>query len=112
MSLFHRLNEEASSYLEASLTAKEKIISELHYELHKIERTLGNEREEHLAELKRLNGLLNEKASVPSCAYFYYQFSTQEPVINMPLEWLDVLDLMIRLFGGTGCYSSRASKRD
>lgn len=56
-----RLNEEASSNLEASLTAKEKIISELHYELHKIERTLGNEREEHLAEVKRLNALLNEK---------------------------------------------------
>lgn len=59
--LQERLNEEASSNLEASLTAKEKIISELHYELHKIETTLGNEREQHLSEVKRLNTLVNEK---------------------------------------------------
>jgi len=70
LSLIHRLNEEASSNLEASLTAKEKIISELHYELHKIERTLGNEREEHLAEVRRLNALLNEKARVLSLSLF------------------------------------------
>jgi homeobox protein cut-like len=70
LSLIHRLNEEASSNLEASLTAKEKIISELHYELHKIEGTLGNEREEHLAEVKRLNALLNEKARVHPLSLF------------------------------------------
>ncbi|XP_024370891.1 protein CASP isoform X3 [Physcomitrium patens] len=59
--LQERLNEEASSNLEVSLKAKEKIISELHYELHTIESTLSNEREQHLVEVKRLNALLNEK---------------------------------------------------
>lgn len=59
----NRLDEEASSNLEALLNAKEKIISELHYELHSIEGTLATEREGHLSEVKRLNALVNEKVS-------------------------------------------------
>lgn len=47
--------------LENSLSAKEKIISELNTELHNIETTLSNEREYHLNELKKLKTLLNEK---------------------------------------------------
>ncbi len=43
------------------MSAKEKIISELNLELHNIETTLSNEREEHLNEIKKLNVLLNEK---------------------------------------------------
>lgn len=69
-SLIHRLNEEASSNLEVSLKAKEKIISELHYELHTIESTLSNEREQHLVEVKRLNALLNEKVREASLFVF------------------------------------------
>lgn len=56
-----RLDEEANSSLEASLTAKEKIISELHHELHTMETSLGSEREQHIAEVKKLKALLSEK---------------------------------------------------
>lgn len=47
--------------LESSLSAKEKIISELNMELHNIETTLANEREQHMGEMKRLNSKLIEK---------------------------------------------------
>jgi hypothetical protein len=59
-----RQDEEASSNLEASLSAKEKIISELHLELRNVENALSKEREEHLLESKRLNTLVNEKEAV------------------------------------------------
>lgn len=62
--LQERLDEEASSNLEASLTAKEKIISELHHELHLMETTLGSEREQHVAEVKKLKALLIEKDAI------------------------------------------------
>ncbi|KAL0445351.1 UNVERIFIED_CONTAM: protein CASP [Sesamum latifolium] len=54
-------NSDANTMLENSLSAKEKIISELNMELHNIETTLSNEREYHLNELKKLKTLLNEK---------------------------------------------------
>lgn len=54
-------NLDSNRVLENSLSAKEKIISELNLELHNIETTLSNEREEHLNEIKKLNVLLNEK---------------------------------------------------
>lgn len=54
-------NLDSNSILENSLSAKEKIISELNMELHNIEITLSNEREQHVNEIKRLNALLNEK---------------------------------------------------
>ncbi|GAB2209540.1 hypothetical protein Droror1_Dr00026758 [Drosera rotundifolia] len=47
--------------LENSLTAKEKIISELHMELHNIESTLANERNQHIDEIKKLKLQLSEK---------------------------------------------------
>jgi len=43
------------------LSTKEKLISELNMELHNIETTLTNEREQHINEIKKLNILLNEK---------------------------------------------------
>eukprot|EP00850_Spirogloea_muscicola_P007234 SM000036S13278 [mRNA] locus=s36:367483:372899:+ [translate_table: standard] len=52
---------EKSSNLEASLTAKEKIISELHMELHNLETTLSSERDTHGAEWKKLRSLLDER---------------------------------------------------
>ncbi|KAL8463647.1 hypothetical protein ACS0TY_033562 [Phlomoides rotata] len=52
---------DANTMLENSLNAKDKIISELNTELHKIETTLSDERENHLNELKKLKALLNEK---------------------------------------------------
>ncbi|CAA0829179.1 Protein CASP [Striga hermonthica] len=52
---------DASTMLENSLIAKEKIISELNMELHKIETTLSNEREYHLNELKNLKVMLHVK---------------------------------------------------
>ncbi|KAI3457758.1 hypothetical protein Pfo_014421 [Paulownia fortunei] len=52
---------DANTMLENSLSAKEKIISELNMELHNIETTLSTEREYHLNELKKLKALLNEK---------------------------------------------------
>ncbi|CAL2278767.1 unnamed protein product [Prunus armeniaca] len=52
---------DSNSILENSLIAKEKIIAELNMELHNIETTLSNEREEHLNEIKKLNALLIEK---------------------------------------------------
>lgn len=55
---------DSSNTLEASLSAKEKFISELHTELHKLETALSNEREQHLLEIKKLNTLLIEKATI------------------------------------------------
>ncbi|KAK0587220.1 hypothetical protein LWI29_019368 [Acer saccharum] len=52
---------DSNTFLENSLNAKEKIISELNMELHNIETTLSNEREQHRSEIKKLNTLLNEK---------------------------------------------------
>ncbi len=52
---------DSNSFLENSLSAKEKIISELNMELHNIETTLTNEREQHINEFKKLNMALNEK---------------------------------------------------
>ncbi|XP_062029469.1 protein CASP [Rosa rugosa] len=54
-------NLDSNSILENSLSAKEKIIAELNMELHNIETTLSNEREEHMNEIKKLNALLIEK---------------------------------------------------
>lgn len=54
-------NVDSNTILENSLIAKEKIISELNMELHSIETTLSNEREEHINEIKKLNSLLHEK---------------------------------------------------
>ncbi|KAL6499247.1 hypothetical protein OROHE_026157 [Orobanche hederae] len=54
-------SQDANTMLENSLSAKEKIISELNMELHNIETTLSNEREYHLSELKNLKVMLNEK---------------------------------------------------
>ncbi|XVF12328.1 hypothetical protein REPUB_Repub08aG0107000 [Reevesia pubescens] len=51
---------DSNSILENSLSAKEKIISELNVELHNVETTLSNEREQHVNEIKKLNSLLNE----------------------------------------------------
>ena len=50
-----------SNVLENSLTAKEKIISDLNMELHKIESTFSNEREQYMNDIKKLNTLLDEK---------------------------------------------------
>ncbi|GAB4860971.1 hypothetical protein Ancab_036131 [Ancistrocladus abbreviatus] len=52
---------DSNSILESSLSAKEKIISELHMELHNIETALADEREQHINEIKRLKAMLNEK---------------------------------------------------
>ncbi|KAJ8773132.1 hypothetical protein K2173_028309 [Erythroxylum novogranatense] len=54
-------NTDSNSILENSLIAKEKLISELNTELHNVESTLTNEREQHMIEIKRLNAVLNEK---------------------------------------------------
>lgn len=59
---------DTNTILENSLSAKEKIISELNTELHNIETTLSNEREYHLNEVKKLKVLLNEK--VMNCFLF------------------------------------------
>ncbi|KAG5398355.1 hypothetical protein IGI04_020169 [Brassica rapa subsp. trilocularis] len=55
---------DSNNMLENSLTAKEKIISELNMEIHNIETTLANEREDYVAEIKKLNSLLNKKDTV------------------------------------------------
>ncbi|KAF6147118.1 hypothetical protein GIB67_036837 [Kingdonia uniflora] len=54
-------NWDSNSILENSLSAKEKIISELNTELHNMETTLSNEREQHIKEIKKLNAILNER---------------------------------------------------
>lgn len=61
MLLCHSDNSDSTSILESSLSTKEKLISELNMELHNIETTLTNEREQHINEIKKLNILLNEK---------------------------------------------------
>ncbi|ONK65299.1 uncharacterized protein A4U43_C07F35700 [Asparagus officinalis] len=50
-----------TNVLENSLIAKEKIISDLNMELHKMETTFSNEREQYINEIKKLNTLLDEK---------------------------------------------------
>ncbi|GLU20252.1 hypothetical protein SLE2022_364620 [Rubroshorea leprosula] len=57
-------NVDSNRILENSLSVKEKIISELSMELHNIETTLSNEREQHMSEIKKLNSLLIEKEVV------------------------------------------------
>ncbi|XP_068658777.1 protein CASP-like [Aristolochia californica] len=52
---------DSNAVLESSLSAKEKIISELNMELHNLETTLSDEREQHMNEIKKLNALLTEK---------------------------------------------------
>ncbi|KAF5180586.1 Casp-like protein [Thalictrum thalictroides] len=52
---------DSNSILENSLSAKEKIISDLNMELHNMETTLSNEREQHLNEIKKLNVLISQK---------------------------------------------------
>lgn len=64
-------NADSNTILENSLSAKEKIISELNMELHNIETTLSYEREQHINEIKKLNSMLNEKV---------YYLSVPEPV--------------------------------
>ncbi|XP_004512864.1 protein CASP [Cicer arietinum] len=54
-------NVDSNSALENSLIAKEKLISELNMELHNIETTLSNEREEHINDVKKFTAMLNEK---------------------------------------------------
>ncbi|KAI3976207.1 hypothetical protein MKX01_019153 [Papaver californicum] len=54
-------NLDSNTMLENSLSAKEKIISELNMELHNMETTLSSEREQHINDIKKMNGLLREK---------------------------------------------------
>ncbi|KAJ4959773.1 hypothetical protein NE237_019683 [Protea cynaroides] len=54
-------NLDSNRMLESSLSAKEKLISELNMELQGMETTLLNEREQHMNEIKKFNALLNEK---------------------------------------------------
>ncbi|XP_031105828.1 protein CASP-like [Ipomoea triloba] len=54
-------NLDGNSILEKSLSAKEKLVSELNAELHNLENTLSNEREQHMSEMKKLNALIHEK---------------------------------------------------
>ncbi|GMJ13531.1 CCAAT-displacement protein alternatively spliced product [Hibiscus trionum] len=56
-----RSDVDSNTILENSLSAKEKIISELNMELHNIETTLSSERVQHVNEIKKLKALLNEK---------------------------------------------------
>ncbi|XP_020587087.1 protein CASP [Phalaenopsis equestris] len=51
----------SSNAHESSLQAKEKVISDLNMELHKMETTLSNEREQHISEIRKFNALLKEK---------------------------------------------------
>lgn len=60
-------NVDSNSMLENSLNAKEKIISELNMEIHNVETALANERENHVAEIKKLNLLLNKKVKFVLC---------------------------------------------
>lgn len=62
--------------LENSLTAKEKIISDLNMELHNIETALSDEREKHMHEIKRLNSIIIEKV------YLSPKISTTQKALN------------------------------
>ncbi|PKA52364.1 Protein CASP [Apostasia shenzhenica] len=52
---------DSNNIFESSLSAKEKMISDLNMELHKMETILSDEREQHLSEIRKLNTLLSEK---------------------------------------------------
>ena len=66
----NRSDISSSSNLEASLIEKERIIAELHAELHTLESQLSVEREQHISELKKLNALMNEKVISLSFTFF------------------------------------------
>lgn len=68
----HSDNLDSNSILENSISAKEKIIAELNMELHNIETTLSNEREEHMNEIKKLNALLVEKVHITFLLQCYF----------------------------------------
>ncbi|OWM65150.1 hypothetical protein CDL15_Pgr008737 [Punica granatum] len=57
-------NLDSTSILENSLSAKEKMVSELNMELHNVETQLSNEREQHINEIKKLNAIINDKRSL------------------------------------------------
>ena len=79
-------NLDSSSILENSLNAKEKLISELNMELHNIEITLANEREEHMNDIKKLTAVLNEKVSESqTLSSRVMLFETQNRMIVLPL---------------------------
>ena len=74
--------------LENSLTAKEKIISELNMEIHNVETALANEREDHVVEIKKLNSLLNKKVKivlffVVYTLNFYSGYGNRFPIASM-----------------------------
>ncbi|XP_024523570.1 protein CASP-like [Selaginella moellendorffii] len=56
-----RQDMDTSNTLEASLDAKEKIISELHAELRNLESALSNQKNEHIAEIRKLNAYIHDK---------------------------------------------------
>lgn len=66
-------NVDSNSMLEKSISAKEKIISELNMEIHNVEIALADERERHVAEIKKLNSVLSKKVKFVLCSFFYAQ---------------------------------------
>ncbi|KAF9589258.1 hypothetical protein IFM89_022127 [Coptis chinensis] len=60
----NKSNMDLTTIPENSLSAKEKIISDLNMELHNMETTLSNEREEHMNEMKKLNALIKKRFSL------------------------------------------------
>ncbi|CAK7349755.1 unnamed protein product [Dovyalis caffra] len=84
-------NSDSNSIFESSLNAKEKIISELNMELHNIETTLTNEREQHINEIKKLNTLLHEKAS----NYLGWRSPEEEgrAIVTWSLHFSDCFDM-------------------
>lgn len=81
--LFHCSdNVDSNNMLENSLTAKEKIISELNMEIHNVETALANEREQHVAEIKKLNSVLNKKVKLVLRSVFYAE--------NLKKNWKSV----------------------
>lgn len=61
-------NVDSNSMLEKSISAKEKIISELNMEIHNVEIALADERERHVAEIKKLNSVLSKKVKFVLCS--------------------------------------------
>ncbi|KAF4398761.1 hypothetical protein G4B88_028124 [Cannabis sativa] len=74
---------DSNTILENSLIAKEKIISELNMELHNIETTLSNEREEHINDIKKLNSLLHEKSLLSLPPLISFELKAFNEIVSM-----------------------------
>ncbi|CAK9196344.1 unnamed protein product [Sphagnum troendelagicum] len=112
MQRLHEQSKEVSSHLEASLSAKEKIISELCFELNTIENALLSEHEQHLLESKRLNSLINEKGELNELPTAKQVEDLQKQVKILQVEDLNVTPFKCQQAMASSPHEAKRVKED